>query len=136
MRTIERDPIVIISLGLPYGPGTESTEKLIQAVTGFPVKAVKGAYKGLFEASVLLSATTWREHESALRELLNDYKQECIFYADGQRNAWLCNAPAFDIDQASERTYLGELVSRPLKQWTTTLPESYTIVGENIHYAR
>jgi hypothetical protein len=136
MRTIERNPIVIISLGLPYGPGSESTEKLVQAVIGYPVRAVQGAYKGKFEASILLSHGVWKEHESALVELLNDYKQECIFYADGQRNAWLCNAPAFDTEQAAQRTYLGELVSRPVKQWTTALPDSYTVVGDNIHYVR
>lgn len=136
MRTIERDQIVILSLGLPYGPGSVATSQLIQAVTGLPHAAARGAYKGKFEASILLSLGTWKEHEEGLVELLNEYKQECIFFADGQRNAWLCNAPAFDTSNAAQRQYLGELVSRPVKQWTTALPASYTVVGENIHYVR
>jgi hypothetical protein len=137
MRTIERDPIVIISLGLPFDDyGKEQTTNLLWMITGQERTAVKGAYKGEAESSVILPAAVWREHEPALRELLNTYSQQCIFYADGQRNAWLCNAPAFDIDQGAERKFIGELVSRPLKGWTTALPESYTQVGENIHYVR
>lgn len=137
MRTVERDPIVIIRLGLPYNDtGNELTTELLHRITGTVHKVSKGVYKGKEEASVVLCNLTWDRYEPHLRELLNEYKQECIFYADGQRNAWLCDAPAFDIRTEAKRQYLGELVSRPLKGWTTALPESCTIVGGNIHYVR
>lgn len=136
MRSIERDPIVIISLGLPYSvTGSKVTAAIVEAVTGQSHECVLGSYKGQQEASIILPASTWRRNEAKLREELNTYEQQCILFADGQRNAWLCNAPAFDIDQGAERHYLGELVSRRAAGFTN-LPESYTKVGDDIHYVR
>ena len=136
MRGIERDPIVIVSLGHSWNTsGVDLTSQAFTKITGIPHEPVVGCFDGEKEVSVILTASRWRQHEDELRELLNKHEQKCILFCDGQRNAYLCNAPAFDIDREAVKHHLGELVSRPRRQMTS-LPLSYTQVGENIHYVR
>lgn len=139
MRTIERDPIVILCLGYPATEvGHRDTALAIGNVTGLDHTPVLGCYKGEQESSVILPLALWTKHEADLCTLLNFAGQKCVLFADGQRNAWLCDAPFYETSQRSSsgRHYLGELVSRAKNQMTAGLPESYTEVNGSIHYVR
>lgn len=138
MRTIERDPIVILSLGYPAtGEGNRITALKLNEITGLEHTPVIGCFEGETESSVILPLSVWTQHEQALVRLLNQYGQKCILFADGQRNAWLCIAPHYGVSiRVQDRQYLGELVSRPKAQMTAGLPESYTEVNGSIHYVR
>ena len=139
MRTIERDPIVILSLGYPATvEGHICTAKLLREVTGLEHTPVLGCYEGETESSVILPLSLWTQHEAALVSLLAQYCQKCVLFCDGQRNAWLCDAPFYEtsIRSSTGRRHLGELVSRAKNQMTAGLPKSYTEVNGSIHYVR
>lgn len=138
MRTIERDPIVIISFGYPATTeGHKCTANVLKQVTGLDHTPVLGCYEGETESSVILPLALWTQHEAALIVLLRQYCQKCIMFADGQRNAWLCLAPDYAVSlRTQDRKFLGELVSRAKNQMTAGLPQSYTEVNGSIHYVR
>lgn len=138
MRTIERDPIVILSLGYPATEeGNRITAVKLNDITGLEHTPVVGCFEGEQESSVILPLALWTQHEQALARLLTQYGQKCILFADGQRNAWLCMAPHYSTSlRAQDRQYLGELVSRAKSQMTAGLPSSYTEVNGSIHYVR
>lgn len=138
MRTIERDPIVILSLGYPAtDEGHRITAQLLGEITEHVHTAVKGCFEGEEESSVILPLALWTQHETALVRLLTQYGQKCIMFADGQRNAWLCPAPHYSVSlRTQDRQFLGELVSRAKNQMTAGLPQSYTEVAGSIHYVR
>ncbi|QHJ82060.1 MAG: hypothetical protein [Bacteriophage sp.] len=138
MRTIERDPIVILSLGYPATEeGNRITAKLLNEITGLEHTPVKGCFEGEEESSVILPLSIWTQNETALVRLLTQYGQQCILFADGQRNAWLCPAPHYAVSlRTQDRKFLGELVSRAKNQMTAGLPKSYTEVAGSIHYVR
>lgn len=132
MRTVERDPIVIFSLNLGQ---LETAQAVSAALPDRRIEPVQGCFEGVKEWSVIVPAAVWDANAAELAKLLHSHGQKCIMFADGQRNAWLCNGPTYDTAQAAERKYLGELVSRPTRQ-LTKLPASYTQVLENTHYVR
>ena len=129
MRKEHGTPLYIISLN----HDRDMTEAAIAEILGRPVTAVQGCYEGHLEWSVLIPSDEFQTHRTALVALLNARSQQTALYLDGQRNAYLCDAPFFDHGVASK--YIGEMVSRPLAE-VVNKPNSYTIVGENLHYVR
>lgn len=138
MRTIERDPIVILSLGYPATEeGHRITAQLLNELTGLEHTPLLGCFEGEQESSAILPLALWTQNETALVRLLTQYGQKCILFADGQRNAWLCPAPYYSTSlRTQDRQFLGELVSRAKSQMTAGLPKSYTEVNGSIHYVR
>lgn len=131
MRTIERNPIIILSLSSP----SVHTAAVLSQLLGRAVTCVEGVYHGQPENSVIVQVQEWTEHEAELVKLLNSHDQNCVLFTDGQRNAWLCHAPLFNISQGAEREFIGEMQSRPVRQMTKR-PDSYTIVGDLLFYVR
>lgn len=129
MRKEHGTPLYIFSLN----HNRDMTEAAIGEILGRPVTALQGCYEGVQEWSVLIPSDEFQTHRKALVALLNARSQQNALYLDGQRNAYLCDAPFFDHYVASK--YIGEMVSRPLAE-IVNRPNAYTIVGENLHYVR
>ena len=123
MRRESGTPLYICSLN----ESKERTEEVFSLLLGRPVTACEGAYEGEEEWSVLIPS---EDMNDAVRAALAASRQRCVLYLDGQRNAFLCPAPLYNV--TVEAQYLGELVSKE----TVGSTKSYTKVNGLVYYVR
>jgi hypothetical protein len=128
MRKESGTPLYIISLNLDEATTAAKLEAL-----GIQARIVVGCYEGHIETSAMIQTDDFSAKRTELVALLNEYTQQTLLYLDGQRNAYLADAPFFEAGVAGK--YIGELVSRPQAQFTT-LPNSYTLVDGTVYYVR